>query len=105
MKTCLILGGAECVFDDAEAALKLFEPDIIIAVNDIVLTWKGRIDILVTLHPEKFAAKAIAAHPGIVVWSHQLKSDAHRMIKDWGGSSGLLAVKVALNHLQVDSIN
>lgn len=104
MRSAIILGGARCVFEDAEQALEMFQPDVTIAVNDIASQWPGPVDHVVTLHPDKFAAKAIAAHPEAVVWSHVLKSGAHKQTKDWGGSSGLLAVKVAIVHLDLEKI-
>ena len=106
----LVLGGAACVTDDAERALKLFEPDAVAAINDMIARWRGKIDYAVTLHPEKldFWIK----HRGIwggdpgqfACWSHAYKSPLARRqfltetrtTSDWGGSSGLMAVKVLL---------
>jgi hypothetical protein len=103
----LVLGGASCVWGDAERALQLFEPDTFIAVNNMIVDWPGRLDLAVTLHPEK-----TKDWPGIVealrrrkligrigpreTWGHRPTKGIDRDTKDWAGSSGLFAVKVAL---------
>jgi hypothetical protein len=96
----IVLGGANTVWDDAEAALNMFTPDLTIAVNDIGTRWAGHIDHWVTLHPEKMAgwirARNARGFPGgFVTWSHK-GGHLDRRSADWAGSSGLFAVKIAL---------
>ena len=51
MSSCLILGDATSVYEDAEAALKLFTPDLFAATTNIGCVWEGRIDYWFTIHP------------------------------------------------------
>lgn len=103
----LVLGGAKSVWRDASAATDLADPDLIVAVNDIGSVWPDRLDIWATLHPEKMAD-----------WREQRRSNGHTGAREhvaherWSGvdrltpyqwpgmnasgSSGLYAVKVAL---------
>ncbi|MGB3833788.1 MAG: hypothetical protein WA975_18205 [Mesorhizobium sp.] len=103
----LILGSADCVEEDAEAALALFDPDCVIAVNDMIARWPGSIDHAVTLHvenlPRWLKARAALQSDRPVTWSHtgcrgqgRLSQLADNVLDDWSGSSGLLAVRVAL---------
>ncbi|MGA0604868.1 hypothetical protein ACO2Q0_02620 [Phenylobacterium sp. VNQ135] len=54
MTVALVLGGAACVWSDVEAALDLGEFSAVVACNDVVAAWPGRLDAAVSLHPEKF---------------------------------------------------
>lgn len=56
MTAALILGGADCVWRDVEAALQLGEYEFVVACNDIGTAWAGEIEAWVTLHPENMAA-------------------------------------------------
>jgi hypothetical protein len=106
MPSALVLGGARCVHEDAEAALGLFTPDAIAAVNDIGIEWPGRLDYWVTLHANK-----TRQWPGIVealhrrigkgrnrpqIWGYKPHSGIDRHTDDWTGSSGLLTVKILI---------
>lgn len=101
MTVALVLGGAACVWADALAAVKMFAPDVVIAVNDMIPRWPGPLDCAVTLHPnnlpgwldDRFARGYPI--PG-QVWSYRAAPRVDRTTGDWKGSSGLLAVKVAL---------
>jgi hypothetical protein len=105
MRLALILGGADCLFDDIEAALELTGPGpIIIATNHAGRDYHGHVDHWVSMHAELLAfwanerAKAGRGPAG------RLWSAAHRQggtssidrIASPGGSSGLLAVFVGL---------
>lgn len=104
MKTCLILGGASSVWNDAAAALDLFRPDVTVTVNDMLGAWLGRIDLFCTLHPEKAEKwlrqrRLTGANMDFETWAHARKPGSPKIdhtTPDWGGSSGLFAVKVAL---------
>lgn len=100
-----ILGGAEGVWQEIGALQHMVRPDIIIATNDAGAHYIGHIDHWVTLHPEKMAAwwdqrlRAGLPPPG-QVWFHRAASREfvlpHLHTPEWGGSSGLFAVKVAM---------
>lgn len=118
----MILGGAPCVRDDAQALAELMGgswPGRVIAVNDIAVHWPGDIHDWVSLHPTKLttsdpddirkrswrAQRADAGHPGgYTTWSHRRPSLVDETVDFWGGgSSGLFAVTVAY-HLGCDRV-
>jgi hypothetical protein len=103
MPTALVLGCAECVWKDAEDAMKLFEPDAIFAVKDMIARWPGRIDYGICLHPERTAEymrqrEVNGLSTKFQVWAHKNTTPSfhHRVASDWAGSSGLFGVRVAL---------
>lgn len=103
MKRAVILGGAECVWEDLAALERLaggIDGWTVIAVNDAAVRYRGRIDHFVTLHPEKLPGW-IAARRVLVggrreyeVWSTK---PPWRIIPNryLAGSSGMTAVAVA----------
>lgn len=106
MTIALVLGGAACVFDDVEAALSLGEFDGVVGANHIGIVWPGVMDGWVSLHGDKlkpwtarrrFAGlpdhKALFPHPGT---PHRFPGQT------MPGSSGLFALKVALDDLGFD---
>lgn len=110
MTTALILGGASCVWQDVEAALRLGEFEAVIACNDVGTAWAGPLDAWVTLHPEHMASwlsqRAARGYPAAkkIVY-HEAKQDApppdlvtpynwHRHHKS--ASSGIFSAKVAI---------
>lgn len=107
MRSALILGGASSVWTDSAKALDLFRPDLTIAVNDMIGAWAGNLDIAATLHPE-FLHRWLneRRRNGFnepQTWAHKasgpngkVEARIDRTTDDWGGSSGLFAVKVAL---------
>jgi hypothetical protein len=103
MAVALVIGGAECVWNDAKEALSMFTPDAVFVTNDMIAHWPTRLDYAVTLHPEKIVEwirrRKIAgfSEPG-EIWAHHMRSGqiVQRSTPDWGGSSGLFAVKIAL---------
>lgn len=104
MRSALILGGASSVWTDSAKALDLFRPDLTIAVNDMLGAWLGRLDLFCTLHPEKAERwirqrRLAGADMDFETWAHARKPNSptiDRVTPDWGGSSGLFAVKAAL---------
>jgi len=110
--SALILGGAESVWTEAREALKLFRPDAIFAVKDMIEHWPGRIDYGISLHGDRLKQQLRnrfeCGYPmGFENWSHQNTKggsprgmrmpEVDRVTQDWSGSSGLLAVKIALD--------
>jgi len=107
MRSALILGGASSVWEDSAKALDLFRPDLTIAVNDMIGAWAEHLDIAATLHPEFLHRwlneRRRSGFNEPQTWAHKAsgpngKVDARidRTTDDWAGSSGLFAVKVAL---------
>lgn len=101
----LVIGGADCVWDDIKAAQALFEPDAYFVINDMIPLWSGPCDYVCTLHSETVSEWLRARrHNGYCdpgeVWSHKLSGNAKGLVNhitpDWAGSSGLFACKVAL---------
>lgn len=109
MKKAVILGGARCLWEDLAALGKWRQDAATFAVNMAGLHYEERIDHWVTLHPEKFCKDVMPKrlpplNQDYTVWSHARKhKNVQKTIPDWGGSSGLLAVKVSLT-LEFDKI-
>lgn len=110
----LVLGGARGLFDDL-AALEALHPswaDTVLAVNDAGWGYTGRIDHWVTLHHEnlprwrKERARRVPDDSPFTVWCDKpWPPGIDRIVHPWGaGSSGFLAVVVALEHLQAERV-
>lgn len=115
-KRALVVGGAACVWDDAVTALELFQPDIVVAVNEAGILWPHHLDFWVTLEAPKFfdwqqrrdASGRNTDYLAVVASDAPFVDEPmrvdRRMNHEWrgydnhrnSGSSGLFAVKVAL---------
>lgn len=112
----LVLGGADCVWEDLKALEALMGrpwDGIVIAANDIGSHWPGRLDHWVTLHPENFTRwiqdrRANGYPDGFRAWTPQNKMKKlkgqpnvpHTALNNIGaGSSGMFGVAVALQGL------
>ena len=109
----LVLGSAECLHADIERARKLVDVDtcMVVACNQAVAEWPGRLDHFATMHPEEMAPwlerRRGRGYPdGYETWTrpypHGFK-DRERMcdhvIGGWAdGSSGMLALGVAIEN-------
>lgn len=126
MSVALVMGGAECVSDDLPEALSLFRPDAYYAVNEIGIHIE-QLDVWCTLHPEfmwkwkEYRAKH-GFHANYVTFGPMLQQTSGRHSKVntptavdqrmsflWpgmtgSGSSGLFAVKVALEYGKHDGV-
>lgn len=115
MTTVFILGGAASVWADFAAACEIAHPHLVIATNDAGALAES-VDHWCTLHPEKFQEwssqrSSAGLAPAGAIWFHKEQRASlqgtgyveHKITEDWGGSSGLFAVKVALE-LGVDKI-
>lgn len=101
-KNCVILGGAEGVYDEWERAKSLGRIDAVFGVNDIAT----REDVtMCTLHPRQFAVSKRGycisysrdrAPMVDEVISYIWKDEEGKPLHGNSGSSGLYAVKVAL---------
>lgn len=110
MKRCLILGSALCLWRDIEGALELSEFEGVIAAKRAGVLWKGKLDAWVTLHPDRAAndiqeRKRYGYPDAERVYSHNTthkhsgithRSEYKFKEQNISGSSGLFAVKVAL---------
>ena len=113
MKSALILGGAACVWEDMEAAQALGHYDATIAINDVLEYYDGEIDYAVSLHPQKYAEwmkerdrKDFSTPKCFVAYTGFHSANAHKIDliipflwpgQAKSGSSGLFAVKVAID--------
>lgn len=97
----LVLGGAANMMADAEGALKLFDPDVIVAVNDAGIVWPGKIDHWVTLHPTEFPRRverrrARGFDMKFEAWSHESRPWIDHVRCYWEGSSGMFGARAAI---------
>jgi hypothetical protein len=117
----LVLGGADCLWADVEAALSLGEFDRVVACNDAAALWPGRLDAAVSLHAEKLPLwlrrRAQGGHTGpsrvfgslealrsVPPVTDQISDHTEYRFRGQAdtGSSGLFALKVALEDLGCD---
>lgn len=99
----LVLGCAECVWLDAYTVLNQCTPDGIFAVKDMIAKWPARIDYGCTLHPDRtdgyMQERSHNKYPcGFDMYAHKNFGSkiTHKEVRDWAGSTGLFAVKLAL---------
>lgn len=101
----LVIGSAACMPADQAAALELFQPDVIVAVNHAGRDYPGPLDHWASFHPELLprwiAQRAGSGLPdaGKLWTGHHRACPPHlaiNRVRNWGGSSGLLAACVAL---------
>lgn len=84
--------------------------DVTVAVNRAAISYTGHVDHWVTLHPEKLRhwkmmRAAAGGSDGYVTWSRREPRLVHRIAPHvWGGGSGLLAVRVALEEIGADRV-
>lgn len=98
----IVLGGAANVWQDLKA---LGEWDaVVFAVNDAAARYDGHLDHFVTLHPEKLerwraVRQELGGNMDFQAWAHKRRHNCGQVTlsgEEWGGSSGLFAVKIAL---------
>lgn len=103
----LVLGDARTVWEEATAALAMFEPDAVAATNNAGIAWPGRLDYWCTLHPQQCTSwvgidaavrqRVAAGRNRPQTWAHKASRGVDRHVADWAGSSGLFAVRVLLH--------
>jgi hypothetical protein len=117
MTCALVLGSASCLQDDLDALDALAGPwsGIVVACNDAGWLYPGRLDHWASLHPERFpdwlprredAIATLWTTPESMRDGDELRRHPHevRDLAPWwhkhgnSGSSGMLAVQVALLH-------
>lgn len=105
MTIAIVLGGAQCLHEDIETALAMFNPDVVVAVKDIGITYP-HIDHWVTYHPERLPKEVhIRRSKGLAdplyVWTYDKITVRpkvgieFRTVKHRGGSSGFMGMVVA----------
>lgn len=104
--TAIAMGSGNCLDADMEKALALAPDAMLVACNHAARDWPGRIDHWVSMHPDLFpkwiGERAVAGHPLCEHYWYPKHRAVRCPVKDarpiqtWGGSSGLLAVQVAL---------
>jgi hypothetical protein len=115
MSAVLLLGDADCVYEDAAAALAEFKFDFVAAVNNIGRTWPYDVAHWFTLHPapcpdwmgihrarQERMGKGLN-HP--TTWAHKPWPGVDRVVANcWLGSSGLFAVKCLIYEIGATAI-
>ena len=128
MTLAIVLGSAQGVFQEVAEAMRLCQPDMIIAVNDMIPAWPDALHAAVSFHAEKMRhwlrrrqMNGYSIPQGVVIPSewpewyqvlHKDKLDFEPTLQtpyrfdgqDESGSSGLFAVKVALVDYGVDRV-
>jgi hypothetical protein len=115
MTTAIVLGGAACVYDDVRALNAMgVQGDIVVACNDMIAHWPGKLDAVCTLHPESLAGwmltrtkagfprpgRIFAFHPYTRVPVEQTEYKFYGQLEQ--GSSGLFALRIALINMGAD---
>lgn len=115
MRVAFVLGGANTLRDDLNAAIELAgQPDTYIAANHAGRDLEGVLPHWVTLHTEKMPTwieerRATGQPDALQFWTSNTKTippehaGLYKNVPTWDGSSGLLAVTVAL-HLGYERI-
>lgn len=113
MGVALVLGGADTLHADLAAAQALLgeTPVTIVATNHAGRDHPGPVDHWCTFHvellPTWIAARTAAGRPpagqhwGVTRYSIPPNDMPVKRVENWGGSSGLVAVTVALEELQL----
>ena len=116
VKRCLVLGSANSMQADIDKALSMAEFHGVVAAKDAGIFWPGQLDGWVSLHPERMQAarnkrEALGFPQAGVHFGHQRKDNCEG-IDVWydykfegqlkSGSSGLFALKVALEYFHFD---
>lgn len=108
-----VLGGAKTLHDDLRRARELCEPDTIVATNHAGRDYDGFLPHWATVHVDLFPTwikqrREKGFKDAQSLWGPDErpspKGVAIRPIANWRGSSGLLAVSVALDGLCADKV-
>ena len=113
MRTALVLGGANTVWADVQAALEIGEYSSVVGCNDVGIVWPGVMDAWVSLHGYNLRAWANRRQskglpPHAALYGHAEAPAVTHVTpykfpgQDHSGSSGLFALKVALIDLGFD---
>ena len=114
----LVIGGGQMTWLEVAEILKTYWVDRVVVVNTAIVDYSGRIDAAVTLHPSKldhWLRRRLSPHPIDKLVSFKNHDGTIKYpVTDvvpylwWGmtksGSSGLYAVKVAMQLFNADKI-
>lgn len=116
MIRALCIGSSATVWDDIAAACELFEPDVVIGVNRFARDYPASLDGWTSYHPEQLPRwvderrkKGLPDHKAYFAPAHR-QAFRPRGLEPFyrhtpvGGSSGLGAVQVALEHFKADKV-
>jgi hypothetical protein len=102
----IALGSANCMDEDLAAAKALAPDAIIIACNHAARDYPGKIDHWASMHPDLMPKwireRALAGLPPVINYWYPRHRAVHcaiagaKPIDIWGGSSGLLCVRIAI---------
>lgn len=96
MKYALVIGGAECLWDDLTT---LPEPAFVVGCNEAARDYPGKLDWWATLHPEKLpdwmAGRKAQDYRTASFKDPNKGPKIDLTLFNWGGSSGLFAFQVA----------
>lgn len=112
MGLAVVIGGANCVWQDVLALYAIATPDIVITVNDATAYYPGHVDAIATLHPRYLDDKHWISsriergyNKPERIFSQSRKNHVTDVIADYNwpemtftGSSGLFGVRVALEY-------
>lgn len=108
MDIAVCIGGADCCRDDLAKTLELIKGRDyqLFACNDMIEHYEGSIDFAVTLHPAKLSnwlsRRELKGYTQPeTIWAHGRFSNSPQVTNvtsDWGGSSGLFMVKIAIEN-------
>jgi hypothetical protein len=115
VKKCLVLGSANCLFDDVDRALDMAEFDGVVACKGAGLAWTGTLEAWVSLHPARLpddiAERRRLGYPDAGrTYGHCPTSGVSHDLPylfdncKTSGSSGLFAVKVAMEEFGYDRL-
>lgn len=106
-RVAFVLGGANCLHRDLRVAESLVSPSTIVATNNAGRDYPGELPHWVTLHTELMPAwiaerESAGLPPAQNFWTSNVKTippeheRLYNRVESWDGSSGLLAITVAL---------
>jgi hypothetical protein len=102
----IVFGDAACGQADMDQALALFTPDAIAATNNRIIDYPGKLDYGISLHPDRcdnwpgleeaIRRRTLKGYNRPETWAHKAGRGVDKHTPDWGGSTGLLAVKALI---------
>ncbi len=104
----VVLGGGETLWTDL-AQVEDIDERYVLAVNDSAVAYQGRIDYLVSLHPEKLPqwTGKRKGNSDFETVCHKPRKGVqvdHVVREMWPGSSGLFAAQFAVNDLDCTDV-
>ena len=96
-RVAIVVGGGPNVIEEMATAMDMYPDREFFIINDMIPRFKFGDYIAITLHPSKLGAWLEMNHtPPKRVWAHRAFRGVTNVTEDWMGSSGLFAIKVAM---------